>query len=79
MRMQDVLNALKRRLLPDRELLSCGMWCLRFDGSCHVSFLALGDTPISRAADSSSLAVRWPGSIPQWGATVGGASQSVPF
>ena len=44
--MQDALNSLKRRLLPQGELLSSGMWCLRFDSSCHVSFLALGDTPV---------------------------------
>ena len=29
--MQGMLNSLKRRLLPQRELFSSGMWCLRFD------------------------------------------------
>jgi hypothetical protein len=46
MGMQDVLDALQRRLLPQRELFSSGMWCLRFDLCCHVHFLAIGDIPI---------------------------------
>jgi hypothetical protein len=37
--MQDVLNSLQRRLLPDRELLCSGMWRLRFDCCCHVASL----------------------------------------
>jgi len=57
--MQDALNSLKRRLLPQGELLSSGMWCLRFDCSCHVSFLALGDTPVSRVGDPRPLVVGW--------------------
>ena len=49
--MQDMLNSLKRRLLPQCELFSSGMWRLRFDCGCHVGFLAVGDTPVSRGRD----------------------------
>jgi len=38
--MQDVLNSLKRRLLPQCELFSSGMWCFRFGCGCHLRPLA---------------------------------------
>ena len=39
MGMQQLLDSLQWRLLPQRELLCRGMWCLRFDCCCHVASL----------------------------------------
>ena len=42
---EEVLDSLRRRLLPQGELFSSGMWSLGFDCRCHVDFLALVVTP----------------------------------
>src|SRR5215211_1147820 len=57
--MQGVLDPLKRRLLPQRELLSSGMWNLRFDCCCHVDVLAVGGNSGFREEGPSPLRVGW--------------------
>ena len=57
--MQDVLNSLKRRLLPQRELFSSAMRCLRFDCCCHVDVLAVGGNSGFREEGPSPFLVGW--------------------
>src|SRR5215217_3953027 len=57
--MQGVLDPLKRRLLPQCELFSSGVWNLRFDCCCHVDVLAVGGNSGFREEGPSPLLVGW--------------------
>jgi len=57
--MEDVLDPLYRRLLPQSELFSSAGWCGRFDCRGHMDFLVVVVTPV--AAEAVSIPA-WVGS-----------------
>jgi hypothetical protein len=50
-----MLDPLHGRLLSQGELFGSSMWCLWFDCSCHVDFLALVVTPVAETIAVAAL------------------------